>query len=214
MKSHILILTALVATLGAEGALAAKSKCAFREETDDFFSGVPTFRTAWTQVNPGDCKGDCNARGSLSIVKETGGQWVEFDAWFTKSYVFVPTQAELDSSFVVTSAAKLVVTLADGTLVELPIVAPVDGPTRITYPYENNNDNYLDLYVSCLNADNKLFKNNGPGKSGEWSFSEVAEQAVVTKPKSSFPTWFFDYDKFLDTLLNYFQVLILLLYLL
>jgi hypothetical protein len=143
MKSHILILTALVATLGAQGALAAKSKCAFREETNDFFSGVPTLRTAWTQVNPGDCKGDCNARGSLSIVKETGGQWVEFDAWFTRSYVFVPTEAELKSSFVVSSATKLQVTLADGTLVELPIVAPVEGKTRITYPYENNNDNYL-----------------------------------------------------------------------
>jgi len=143
MNTRILILTALVATLGAEGALAAKSKCEFREETNDFFSGVPTLRTAWTPVNPDECEGDCNARGSLSIVKEPGNQWVEFDAWFTVSHVFVPTQAELDNAFVVTSAVKLEVTLADGTVVELPIVAPVDSTNSITYPYENNNDNYL-----------------------------------------------------------------------
>lgn len=143
MKTHILILTALVATLGAEGVLAAKSKCEFREETNDFFSGVPTLRTAWTPVNPDECEGDCNARGSLSIVKERGNQWVEFDAWFTVAHVFVPTQAELDNLFVVTTATKLEVTLSDGTLVELPIVAPVDATKRITYPYEDNNDNYL-----------------------------------------------------------------------
>jgi hypothetical protein len=143
MKSLILILTALVTTLSAEGALAAKSKCDFREDTNDFFSGVPTLRTSWAAVNSADCGADCNARGSLSMVKETGNQWVEFDVWFTQAYVFVPTQAELDGSLVVTAAAKLEVTLDDGTVVELPIVAPVDGTTHITYPYEDNNDNYL-----------------------------------------------------------------------
>ena len=55
MKTHLLALTALAAMLSAEGALAA---CKFRQETNDFFSGVPTLRTAWTQVNPGDCEGE------------------------------------------------------------------------------------------------------------------------------------------------------------
>lgn len=140
MKTQYLVLTALAAILGAEGALAA---CKFRQETNDFFSGVPTLRTAWTRVNPGDCKGNCSARGSLSMVKEPGNQWVEFDAWFTKSYVFVPTQIELDNAFIVPLGTKLEITLADGALVELPIIEPVDGTTRITYPYANNNDNYL-----------------------------------------------------------------------
>jgi hypothetical protein len=143
MKSLILIITTLVAALGAEGALAAKSKCDFREDTNDFFSGVPTLRTSWSAVNSRECGADCNARGSLSMVREAGNQWLEFDVWFTQSYVFVPTQAELDGSLVVTSTAQLEVTLDDGTVVGLPIVAPVDGTTRITYPYEDNNDNYL-----------------------------------------------------------------------
>jgi hypothetical protein len=143
MKSPILILTTIVAILGAEGVLAAKSKCDFREDTNDFFSGVPTLRTSWAAVNSRECGADCNARGSLSMVREAGNQWLEFDVWFTQSYVFVPAQAELDGSLVVTAAAKLEVTLGDGTVVELPIVAPVDGTTNITYPYEDNNDNYL-----------------------------------------------------------------------
>lgn len=143
MKSPILIFTALMATLGAEGALAAAPKCDFREDTNDFFSGVPTLRTSWAAVNSSDCGVDCNARGSLSMVREAGNQWVEFDVWFTQSYVFVPTKAELDSSLVIRAGAKLAVTLDDGTVVELPIVEPVNGTTHITYPYEDNNDNYL-----------------------------------------------------------------------
>jgi len=182
MKPHILILTALVATLGAEGVLAAKSKCEFREDTNDFFNGVPTLRTAWVPVNPGDCEGDCNARGSLSIVKEAGDQWVEFDAWFTRPYVFVPTQAELDSSFVVTSAAKLEITLADGTLVELPVVAPVDGTTRITYPYENNNDNYLVRASARLHFELSQSALSALGGQKSSAIRLVGEKLALTMP--------------------------------
>jgi len=140
MKTHLLVLTALTAVLAAEGALAA---CKFRQETNDFFSGVPTLRTAWASVNPGDCKGDCDATGSVSIVKEPGIQWVEFDAWFNRAYVFMPTKTVLDDLFVVPLGTKLEITLADGTVVELPIISPVEGTTEITYPYQSNNDNYI-----------------------------------------------------------------------
>jgi len=140
MKTQILALTALAAILGAEGALA---DCEFRQETNDFFSGVPTLRTAWAPVNPGDCKGDCNGWGSLSMVKEPEKQWLEFDAWFNRSYIFAPAKAVLDDLFVVPLGTNLQITLADGTVVELPISSPVKGTTRITYPYESNNDNYI-----------------------------------------------------------------------
>lgn len=77
------------------------------------------------------------------MVREPGKQWVEFDAWFNRSYVFVPTKVVLDDLFVVPLGTKLEITLADGTVVELPIISPVEGTTDITYPYESNNDNYI-----------------------------------------------------------------------
>jgi len=62
-----------------------------------------------------------------------------------------------------------------------------------------NDDGLMDLYVSVLNADNRLFRNDGPrkevGPNGErWRFTDVARSAGVTEPRNSFPTWFWDYD--------------------
>ncbi len=62
-----------------------------------------------------------------------------------------------------------------------------------------NDDGRPDLYVSILDRDNRLFRNDGPrrrrGPKGEdWSFTEVAREAGTVEPKNSFPTWFWDYD--------------------
>ncbi|HKB08793.1 MAG TPA: FG-GAP-like repeat-containing protein, partial [Candidatus Polarisedimenticolia bacterium] len=68
-----------------------------------------------------------------------------------------------------------------------------------------NNDGRQDLYVSVLGRENLLFRNDGrrdpPGPAGEdWRFTNVARDAGVVEPRSSFPTWFWDYDNdgFLD----------------
>ncbi len=148
MKSLKVFSIALVAMLLAEGAFAAS--CKYRQDTNDFFSGVPTLRTARAPVNPGNCEGDCNARGTLSMVSEPGSQWIEFDASFTNSYVFAPTQDVLDNSYTAPLGTKLEITLADGSLLELLIDEPVIGTTSITYPYEKNNDNYLVLASARL----------------------------------------------------------------
>lgn len=50
-----------------------------------------------------------------------------------------------------------------------------------------NNDRLPDLYVSNLNGDNRLFRNDGNGK-----FTDVAPELSVTNPQASFPTWFWD----------------------
>ena len=52
-----------------------------------------------------------------------------------------------------------------------------------------DNDRWPDLYVSNLNAANRLFRNNGDG-----TFTDVAEQAGCTEPVTSFPVWFWDFD--------------------
>lgn len=61
-----------------------------------------------------------------------------------------------------------------------------------------DNDGRPDLYLSCRNAPNLLFHNDGPAGAGastnQWRFSNVTERARVADPVFSFPTWFFDYD--------------------
>ena len=59
-----------------------------------------------------------------------------------------------------------------------------------------DNDGRLDLYVTRLRPDepNLLFRNEGPGPGGAWSFRDAAAEAGVEGPPVSFPTWFFDYD--------------------
>jgi len=53
-----------------------------------------------------------------------------------------------------------------------------------------NDDGYPDLYVSNLGDDNRLYQNNRDG-----TFFDVAESLQVTKPKGSFPAWFWDYNQ-------------------
>ncbi len=52
-----------------------------------------------------------------------------------------------------------------------------------------DNDRYPDLYVSNLGGYNRLYRNNRDGK-----FTDVAREAGVERPISSFATWFWDYD--------------------
>ncbi|PYS94016.1 MAG: hypothetical protein DMF50_12915 [Acidobacteria bacterium] len=76
-----------------------------------------------------------------------------------------------------------------------------------------NNDGRPDLYVSILDHDNKLYRNDGsrvpPGPRGEdWRFTDVSPQAGTVAPKESFPTWFWDYDNdgWLDIMAAGFKV--------
>ncbi|HYC77113.1 MAG TPA: CRTAC1 family protein [Planctomycetota bacterium] len=53
--------------------------------------------------------------------------------------------------------------------------------------YDGDGDQ--DLYVSCMDDDNVLYRNRGDG-----TFEDVAREVGVQKPHTSFPCWFFDYD--------------------
>lgn len=49
-----------------------------------------------------------------------------------------------------------------------------------------NNDNWPDLYVSCMNFRNFMYLNE------KGTFKEIAMQAGVSQPVNSFPCWFWD----------------------
>jgi hypothetical protein len=54
---------------------------------------------------------------------------------------------------------------------------------------DHDGDRYPDLYVSNLGGRNRLYRNHGDG-----TFTDVARDAGVERPISSFATWFWDYD--------------------
>lgn len=89
----------------------------------------------------------------------------------------------------------------DGTFTEcarmsgIGVAAIVKGVTSGDY----DNDGRPDLYLSCRNRPNLLFRNEGAGgtnAAGEvtWRFRNVTSEAGLNDLVYSFPTWFFDYD--------------------
>ena len=64
-------------------------------------------------------------------------------------------------------------------------------------------DRFPELYVSNLNAPNRLYHNQGDG-----TFIDVAPSRNVSNPTYSFPTWFWDYnnDGHLDLYVSSYQI--------
>ena len=79
----------------------------------------------------------------------------------------------------------------DGTFKDISHSAGVDriAFTKGVVAADFDNDGYVDFYVSNLNGNNFLYRNNHDG-----TFTDVAAEAGVQKPWQSFATWFFDYD--------------------
>jgi len=90
----------------------------------------------------------------------------------------------------------------DGTFTDVAAEAGVDvlGYIKGVQWGDIDNDGDLDLYISNLNAPNRLFRNEGPDADSNWQFTDMTEQAGVAEPKESFPAWFWDVnnDGFLD----------------
>ena len=79
----------------------------------------------------------------------------------------------------------------NGTFKDIAHSAGVDKTafTKAVVAGDYDNDGWPDLFVSNLNGDKFLYHNNH-----DRTFTEVAQQAGITKPWQSFPAWFFDYD--------------------
>ena len=84
----------------------------------------------------------------------------------------------------------------DGTFTECARACGLDakGIIKGAASADYDNDGRPDLYLSILNAPNRLFRNEGADAEGRWKFSDVTARARVSDPILSFPTWFFDYD--------------------
>jgi len=77
----------------------------------------------------------------------------------------------------------------------LDIVGFVKGVASADY----NNDGRPDLLISRLDGPPMLLRNDGPAGPDKsprapWCFTDVAESAGLTRPRRSFPCWFFDYN--------------------
>jgi tetratricopeptide (TPR) repeat protein len=79
----------------------------------------------------------------------------------------------------------------DGTFEDISHSAGVDRVafTKGVAAADYDNDGYVDFYVTNFGGGNFLYHNNH-----DLTFTDVAKQARVQAPYSSFATWFFDYD--------------------
>ena len=94
---------------------------------------------------------------------------------------------------------------ANGTFTD---VAAAAGVENLRYAKgvswgDCDGDRFPELYVSNLNAANRLYHNHGDG-----TFSDTASTRAVAGPTYSFPTWFWDYnnDGHLDLFVASYQI--------
>jgi tetratricopeptide (TPR) repeat protein len=101
-----------------------------------------------------------------------------------------------------THPAELYRNNGNGTFTDVAVEAGVDVTEYIKGVQwgDIDNDGDLDLYISILNAPNRLYRNDREGSDSERKFTDITEQAGVAEPVESFPTWFWDVnnDGYLD----------------
>lgn len=87
--------------------------------------------------------------------------------------------------------AQLFNNVGGGTFVDVAIEAGVQNLrfTKGVVWGDYDSDRWPDLYVSNVDGDNRLYRNLGDGR-----FEDVAPQLDVTRPSTSFPVWFWDFD--------------------
>lgn len=95
----------------------------------------------------------------------------------------------------VNAASQLYENKGDGTFVEVANRqgVAINGFVKGCVWGDYNNDSYPDLYLSLIDGQNYLLKNEGPDKN--YVFTNNAVETKTTEPFASFPCWFFDYNQ-------------------
>ena len=130
--------------------------------------------------------------GLLSFHPTQTATWADFnnDGWLD---VFIGNETMPGGE---AHPCELYINNKNGTFTEMAAKANcaitdyVKGVTSGDY----NNDGLTDIFISTLTGKKILLKNESV-KNGAIKFTDVSEQAGLTKNRSrTFPTWFFDYD--------------------
>ena len=89
------------------------------------------------------------------------------------------------------ASSQLFRNCGDGSFLDVARQAGVenDSFTKGASWGDYNADRFPDLFVSNLGQPNRLYRNQQDG-----TFTDVAETLGVTQPRSSFPTWFWDFN--------------------
>jgi hypothetical protein len=144
--------------------------------------------------------------GLLSFSPTQTATWADFnnDGWLD---VFVGN--ETSSTMSEYHPCELYINNKNGTFKEIGAVTYADlaafvkGVTSGDY----NNDGWPDIFISTLDGQNRLFRNDGV-KNGIVQFTNVTIQAGLAANQSgTFATWFWDYDNdgWLDLLVCGYQ---------
>ena len=123
-----------------------------------------------------------------------GGQvavWADYDndGWLD---LFVGSEPQQIGDKSIPSRCRLYHNRGDGTFEEVGLKAGVANEGFFCKGAnwgDYDGDGYPDLFVANLNGPCRLFHNNRDG-----TFTDVAFKLGITRPHSSFPCWFFDYD--------------------
>ncbi len=175
---------------------------------NDGFLDLLVLRGAWLEVGHPNSLLRNNGDGTFSDVTEAAGllmpaptqaaAWGDYDndGWVD---LFIGNETRVDASAGASVfPSRLFRNNRDGTFTDVAAAAGVAvvGFVKGVVWGDYDNDGRLDLYVTRLRSHqpNLLFRNEGPGPDGAWSFRDAAAEAGVEGPPVSFPTWFFDFD--------------------
>jgi tetratricopeptide (TPR) repeat protein len=130
--------------------------------------------------------------GLLSFHPTQTATWADFnnDGWLD---VFIGNETSPGGEL---HPCELYINNKNGTFTEVAAKAGcaitkfVKGVTSGDY----NNDGFTDIFISTLNGDKILLKNESE-KNGALKFTDVSKEAGLNYNKyRTFPTWFWDYD--------------------